>query len=117
MKLSGLLQRVGLSRGSDDRRRRERRPVVGEVTIIPLDQSMPDAKPARVFIRNVSAFGCGVWSRWSYPVGTNVMIVIPRKEGQPPIQRLACVRHCRGSAQSGFAVGLCFDKPVDEERG
>lgn len=89
---------------TQERRRSERQSVVGEAAVTitgPGGEALGDTK---VFIRDSSSNGCGLWSRVPMPVGGTVMITV-----SGGAQRLGRVRHCRGSTGSGFVVGVQFD--------
>lgn len=92
----------------DNRRTEERTNVVGEVTIIPLDAEGNPKGQAKVFIRDISKKGCGLWSRIGFDSGTRLVIRFPGMNGAPPMQRIAMVCHSRGTSTTGFAIGCRF---------
>jgi hypothetical protein len=92
----------------DNRRTDDRVPVAGEVTIVALG---PDGQPvgqARVFVRDLSKGGCGLWSRVGFGAGTRLVVRFPGVNNGPPTQRIVEVCHCRGAATTGFALGCRF---------
>jgi hypothetical protein len=93
---------------ADNRRTEERTPVVGEVNIVVLDASGNAVGQTRVFVRDLSKSGCGLWSRVRLQAGAIVVIQFPALDGQPPLARQATVCHCRGQDGAGFAVGCRF---------
>jgi hypothetical protein len=103
-----------------DKRESERQQVVGEVSVTLLDQSGTPAATTRAFVRNTSKGGCGIWSRIAMPVGGTLMISGLGAPGEgagasagQQVQRMAKVKHCRGAAGTGFAVGVKFE--ADEQ--
>lgn len=92
----------------ENRRTDEREQVAGEVEVIILDPTGETVGTTRVFIRDVSKGGCGLWSRVAMPPGCSVMIKFPPQGKNPPVQRFARVQHCRGQAGTGFAIGIRY---------
>ncbi|MFN7022477.1 MAG: PilZ domain-containing protein [Phycisphaerales bacterium] len=92
-----------------ERRRSERQSVVGEAAVTITGPGGEALGETKVFIRDSSGAGCGLWSRVPMPVGSTVMITVSAGEGREGAQRLGRVRHCRGSSGSGFVVGVQFD--------
>ena len=116
--LFGLLKKrggdnPGLTLGGD-RRRRDRKPVIGELTLIPIDPTGGSGGSTEVFIRNMSQTGCGIACRIGLKPGTAVMIIARNKHGIPGAERLGTVRHCRGNPGTGFILGIGFDKPAKD---
>lgn len=107
----GILKRLVFDEQSleaDNRREEERAPVAGEVDVAVKTQAGETLFNTRVFIRDLSKKGCGLWSRVAMPAGAQVIITFARVGGNPPTQRVGNVRHCRGQAGSGFAIGIRF---------
>lgn len=96
-----------------DRRSFERQGIIGEATVSVTDPAGKHLGDTRVFLRDSSNRGCGMWSRIQIPVGCTVMITVIAPGGATGAQRLGRVRHCRGSVGSGFAVGVEFDREAD----
>jgi hypothetical protein len=92
-----------------ERRDALRTPVVGEVDVVALDPAGQPVGHTKVFIRDLSPTGCGLWSRARLSPGVGIIIHFPACNGQPPLARFAVVSHCRGQDGSGFAVGCRFD--------
>lgn len=92
----------------ENRRAENRDQVAGEVEVMILDEAQNTVGTARVFIRDVSKGGCGLWSRVPVPSGCVVIVKFPAMNGQPPMGKMARVQHCRGQKGTGFAVGLRF---------
>lgn len=97
---------------SEDRRVAERQSVIGEAEVSITGPNGEALGDTRVFIRDSSRSGCGLWSRVEMPVGSTVMIHIASSDGKQKMQCLGRVRHCRGAAATGFAVGVKFDSEV-----
>lgn len=93
---------------ADNRRGEERTPVVGEVNVIVLNAAGEAVGQTRVFVRDLSKNGCGLWSRVKIDGGAKIVIHFPATNGQPPLARTALVCHCRGQEGAGFAVGCRF---------
>jgi hypothetical protein len=85
-----------------------RQSVVGEVKVTILDASGQPMGETLAFVRNTSRTGCGLWSRVAIPTGRTVMIEGQSRTGKGTAQRMASVRHCRGAAGTGFAIGVRF---------
>ena len=94
---------------ADNRRNEDRTPVVGEVTVIVLGPDGQAVGQTRVFVRDLSKNGCGLWSRVRFTAQTRIVIQFPATNGQPPLARGALVCHCRGQEGAGFAVGCRFE--------
>jgi hypothetical protein len=108
---SSFLKRLVFEEGTleaDNRRGEERTPVVGEVNVIVLDPNGAAVGQTRVFVRDLSKNGCGLWSRVRFTDGGKIVIHFPATNGQPPLARTAMVCHCRGQEGAGFAVGCRF---------
>lgn len=106
-----LLKRLvmdGTDEGAENRRLEERISVAGEVTIVPADAGGADTPGTRVFVRDLSRGGCGLWSRVGFPQGARLVVRFPGVSGGPPVQRLVEVCHCRGAQGTGFAIGCRF---------
>lgn len=88
-------------------RREPRQPVAGEVIIVHLDEKGQRVASHRVFIRDLSKSGCGLWSRVRLPSEAPVAILFQDAAGQP-VQRMGIVCHSRGQESTGFAVGVRF---------
>ncbi len=93
---------------ADNRREEDRTPVVGEVTVIVLDAAGQSVGQTRVFVRDLSKSGCGLWSRVRFDSGTQLVLHFPASNGQPPLARVATVCHSRGQEGAGYAVGCRF---------
>ncbi len=107
----GFLKRLVFDESTleaDNRRMEERTPVVGEVNVVVLDAAGEAVGQTRVFVRDLSKNGCGLWSRVRMPDGARIVIHFPATNGQPPLARAATVCHCRGQDGAGFAVGCRF---------
>lgn len=107
----GLLRRLVFDETTlapDNRRGDERTPVAGEVTVVVLGPTGETIGQTRVFIRDISKSGCGLWSRARLESGVFIVIQFPAIGAQPPMNRKAIVAHCRGQNGSGFAVGCRF---------
>ena len=94
---------------ADNRREEDRTPVVGEVSVVVLDAAGQAVGQTRVFVRDLSRSGCGLWSRVRFDSGTKLVLHFPAANGQPPLARTATVCHSRGQDGAGFAVGCRFD--------
>ena len=108
----GFLKRLVFEEASldaDNRRREDRTPVVGEVNVVALDAAGNALGRTRVFVRDLSRKGCGLWSRARLEPGTRIVLHFPPTNGQPPLARAALVCHCRGQDGAGFAVGVRFE--------
>lgn len=92
----------------ENRRTNDREQVAGEVELLILDTSGDTIGSARVFIRDVSRGGCGLWSRVAIPQGCSIIVKFPPQGKNPPVQRFARVQHCRGQAGTGFAIGVRY---------
>lgn len=86
-----------------------RDPVAGEVVVVQMHPKEGEPDRSRVFIRDISPGGCGLWSRVRIEPGSNVLVMFQGPDGQPT-QRTGRVRHCRGQEGTGFAVGVRFDR-------
>lgn len=93
---------------ADNRREDTRTPVVGEVQILVMDQAGQTKLQTRVFVRDLSKGGCGLWSRVRVEAGSEIVIQFPPTNGAPPLARKALVCHCRGQDGAGFALGCRF---------
>ena len=93
---------------ADNRRDEARTPVVGEVSVIVLDAAGKSIGQTRVFVRDLSKSGCGLWSRVRFDSGTQLVLHFPAANGQPPLARVATVCHSRGQEGAGYAVGCRF---------
>lgn len=93
---------------ADNRREEDRTPVVGEVNVIVLDAAGQSVGQTRVFVRDLSKSGCGLWSRVRFESGTQLVLHFPASNGQPPLARVATVCHSRGQEGAGYAVGCRF---------
>jgi hypothetical protein len=93
---------------ADNRREEDRTPVVGEVNIIVLGPTGESVGQVRVFVRDLSKSGCGLWSRIRFDSGTRIVLHFPACNGQPPLARNATVCHSRGQDGAGYAVGCRF---------
>ena len=93
---------------ADNRRDEARTPVVGEVSVIVLDAAGKSMGQTRVFVRDLSKSGCGLWSRVRFDSGTQLVLHFPAANGQPPLARVATVCHSRGQEGAGYAVGCRF---------
>lgn len=114
----GLLRRLVFDESTiepDNRREEERTPVAGEVVVTVLNPAGESIGQTRVFIRDLSKSGCGLWARTRLEAGTIIIVNFPATNGQPPMNRKAMVAHCRGQAGSGYAVGCRFinESPMD----
>ena len=94
---------------ADNRRDEDRTPVVGEVNVVVLDGAGQSVRQSRVFVRDLSKGGCGLWSRVRFDAGTRLVLHFPAVNGQPPLARTATVCHSRGQDGAGFAVGCRFE--------
>ncbi len=90
-----------------EHRRELRQPVAGEVIVVELDADGTRRTSHRVFIRNLSRSGCGLWCRARLTSGSMIDIVF-RGANDEPVTRRATVAHCRGQDHTGFAVGVRF---------
>lgn len=95
-----------------EKRQSEREKSVGEVSVRVLDGAAEAGLEFRAFVRDTSRGGCGLWSRQSLPVGTMVMISGAAGQTRDLPQRVAKVRHCRGTAGTGFAIGVQYNSEV-----
>lgn len=99
---------------NQDHRRELRQPVAGEVVIVVLDEQNNRSASHRVFIRDLSRSGCGLWCRARLEAGTRIAVIFQDASGSP-VQRLANICHCRGQDSTGFALGVRFtsgEQPV-----
>jgi hypothetical protein len=107
----GLLKRLVYDESTlapDERRQEERAPVAGEVDVRVIDDAGAELVRSRVFIRDLSKGGCGLWSRVAMPAGHRVVLTFPAAQGAAPMLKTGRIQHCRGQAGSGFAVGVRF---------
>lgn len=95
---------------NQEHRREERQPVAGEVIVVELGENDERTASHRVFIRDLSKSGCGLWCRAKLNQGAKIAVVFQDAEGVP-VQRIATVCHCRGQQSTGFAVGVRFTGP------
>lgn len=95
-----------------EQRRTEREKAVGEVNIRVLDGAAQAGLEFRAFVRDASRAGCGLWCRQPLPVGTMIMVSGAAGQTRDLPQRVARVRHCRGTAGTGFAIGVQFNSEV-----
>lgn len=93
---------------ADNRREEDRTPVVGEVNVIVMDAAGQSIGQTRVFVRDLSKSGCGLWSRVRFDSGTQLVLHFPAANGQPPLARVVTVCHSRGQEGAGYAVGCRF---------
>jgi len=100
---------AGAVEAPSDRRDALRTPVIGEVDMVVLDPAGQPMGHTRVFIRDLSKSGCGLWSRARLAAGVQVIIHFPASNGEPPLARVGTVTHCRGQDGTGFAIGCRFD--------
>ena len=89
-----------------------RQTVAGEVVIVEMAPGGEQSGKHRVFIRDLSKGGCGLWSRVRIEPGTSILVLFQGPDGQP-VQRVARVRHCRGQEGTGFAVGVQIARDSD----
>lgn len=113
LKRSGLnlLKRLVFEESSlepDNRRGDERHPVVGEVVIVVLSKTGEPVGKTKVFVRDLSKSGCGLWSRTRFDAGAIVVLQFAATPDKPPSNRKAIIAHCRGHEGSGFAIGCRF---------
>ena len=94
---------------SGNRRNNDRVETQAEITLVELGEHGGRGRQVRVFLRDVSRGGCGVWSRERLTPGSMVMVVFPSKTDPSGTHRMARVRHCRGADGTGFAVGMSFE--------
>lgn len=99
----------------DDRRTDSRACVAGEVVVLVYDTAGAQVGQTRVFIRDLSTNGCGLWSRSPIPAGTIIVVQFPASGRTPPMNKQGTVCHCRGQASSGFAIGVSFTATTREE--
>lgn len=107
----GILKRLvfdGATIEPDERRHQDREPVAGEVDVRVIDEAGREVGRTRVFIRDLSKGGCGLWSRVAIPAGYRVVVSFPPVGSGVPVVKSGQVCHCRGQAGSGFAVGVRF---------
>jgi hypothetical protein len=93
---------------AQEQREFDRQSVVGEITVTLLDEAGQPSTQTKAFVRDTSKHGCGLWSRVAMPTGRTVMLQGQGVDGAGSVQRMATVCHCRGSAGTGFAVGVKF---------
>jgi PilZ domain len=98
---------------SDHRRDTPRQQVAGEVVLIVMAEGGEHKQSHRVFIRDLSRGGCGLWSRVAVPGGTPVVVVFNGPDGKP-VHKLSRICHCRGQERTGFALGIRFDREQGE---
>ncbi|MBY0313104.1 MAG: PilZ domain-containing protein [Phycisphaerales bacterium] len=106
-----LLKRLVFEESSlepDNRRGEERQPVVGEVVVVVLSKTGEPLGKTKVFVRDLSKSGCGLWSRTRFDEGAIVVLQFAATAEKPPSNRKAIIAHCRGHEGSGFAVGCRF---------
>ena len=96
-----------------DKRDSERESVVGEVNVTIMGESGQPNEQTRAFVRDTSRSGCGLWSRVAMAAGRAVM-VSGVAGGKTMSERIGKVRHCRGSAGTGFVIGIRFNSPEGE---
>ena len=107
----GFLKRLVFDESTlapDERRIEDRAPVAGEVDVRVFNEAGEEQALVRVFIRDLSKGGCGLWSRAPIPANHRVLIAFPAVGGAAPMSKLGLVCHCRGQAGSGFAIGVRF---------
>lgn len=95
-------------RPADKRKDSDREQVAGEVVVTEMLPAGEQGGKHRVFIRDLSKGGCGLWSRSRIPPGASVLVAFVGGDGKAT-QRMGIVRHCRGQEGTGFAVGVQFD--------
>lgn len=95
-----------------ERRAIEREKAVGEVNIRVLDGGSNAGLEMRAFVRDTSRAGCGLWCRQPLAIGTMIMVSGAAGQTKDLPQRMAKVRHCRGTAGTGFAIGVQFNSEV-----
>jgi hypothetical protein len=105
----GLLKKLVYDEVPDAQihRREPRQPVAGEVIVVELDAQGKRVASHRVFIRDLSKSGCGLWSRARIAGDTTIAVLFQDAAGQA-VQRIGTVCHCRGQENTGFAVGVRF---------
>lgn len=95
-----------------EKRQVDRDKAVGEVNIRVLDGAAQAGLEFRAFVRDASRAGCGLWSRQPLAIGTMIMVSGAAGQTKDLPQRVARVRHCRGTAGTGFAIGVQFNSEV-----
>jgi hypothetical protein len=95
-----------------EQRQVEREKAIGEVHIRVLDGAAQAGLELRAFVRDASRAGCGLWCRQPLPVGTMIMVSGAAGQTKDLPQRVARVRHCRGTAGTGFAIGVQFNSEI-----
>ena len=106
---AGLLKKLVFDEVPDAKNHRQepRQPVAGEVILVELDDSNKRTRSHRVFIRDLSKSGCGLWCRARINAGSKIAVIFQNASGEP-VQRLAEICHCRGQDSTGFALGVRF---------
>jgi hypothetical protein len=99
----------------ENRRGEPRDQVAGEVEVLVLNEQGETVGQSRVFIRDMSKGGCGLWARTAIPAGCSVIVKFPGTNGNPPVGKMARVQHCRGQAGTGFAIGIRFTESSKRE--
>lgn len=98
---------------SDKRRDIPRETVAGEVVIyeMPDKKAAPSTPPVkhRVFIRDLSKGGCGLWSRVRFAQGTTIGIILMDTNLDQTVLRRGRVCHCQGQEGTGYALGIRFE--------
>ncbi len=107
----GLLQ----ARASDqarDRRRDERFPLVGSVTIVPRST----LQPIGVVVRDFSASGVGLLHTEKIPRGEEFVLFLPQT-GKATVQAVLCaVAYCAPITSAMFGIGASFTRIIGGER-
>lgn len=112
-----LLKRLVFDESSlppQNNRSEPRHSVVGEVVVVVLSKTGEPVGKTKVFVRDLSRSGCGLWARTKLEAGTLIVLQFAATQGQPPSNRKAIVAHCRGHDESGFAVGCRFINEASE---
>ncbi len=92
-----------------ERREDERDATMGEVLVKLVGAPGQPELELRAFVRDTSRAGCGLWCRQALPIGATVMLSGLAGQTRDMPQRIARVRHCRGAAGTGFAIGIQFN--------
>ena len=96
----------------DNRTTDERDTVAGEVMVIEYDPMGDVRAKHRVFIRDLSKQGCGLWGRSKIDIGASIAVVFQGEStpgsGISHMQRPAVVCRCHGQDGTGFAIGVKF---------
>ena len=100
---------------ADKRATDPRSAVAGEVVLVKIQEGKPETEKHRMFIRDLSKGGCGLWSRTRLEPGSSVLVYFQSPEGET-VERTATIRHCRGQEGSGFAVGVEFTSAAKSKR-